>query len=75
MPSRYSSRDDAPVAAGILVDNSASMINKGSHVIAASLAFARASNPQDEMFVVHFSDQVRLGLPPDKQFTGKHFRT
>lgn len=62
--------DDAPVAAGILVDNSASMINKGSHVIAASLAFARASNPQDEMFVVHFSDQVRLGLPPDRQFTG-----
>jgi Ca-activated chloride channel family protein len=62
--------DDAPVAAGILVDNSASMISKGSQVIAASLAFARASNPQDEMFVVHFSDQVRLGLPPDKPFTG-----
>jgi Ca-activated chloride channel homolog len=61
--------DDAPVAAGILVDNSASMIRKGSQVIAASLAFARASNPQDEMFVVHFSDQVRLGLPPDKPFT------
>ena len=62
--------DDAPVAAGILVDNSASMIGKGSHVIAASLAFARASNPEDEMFVVHFSDQARLGLPPDKAFTG-----
>ena len=62
--------DDAPVAAGILVDNSASMITKGSHVIAASLAFARACNPQDEMFVVHFSDRIRLGLPPDKPFTG-----
>jgi Ca-activated chloride channel family protein len=62
--------DDAPVAAGILVDNSASMTTKGSHVIAASLAFARACNPQDEMFVVHFSDQARLGLPPDKPFTG-----
>jgi Ca-activated chloride channel family protein len=62
--------DDAPVAAGILVDNSASMTTKGSHVIAASLAFARACNPQDEMFVVHFSDQARLGLPPDKAFTG-----
>jgi Ca-activated chloride channel family protein len=57
--------DDAP-----LVDNSASMTAKGSHVIAASLAFARACNPQDEMFVVHFSDQARLGLPPDKPFTG-----
>jgi Ca-activated chloride channel homolog len=63
-------RDDAPVAAGILVDNSASMIRKGPEVIAAALAFARASNPQDEMFVVHFSDQVRLGLPRDKPFTG-----
>jgi len=62
--------DDAPVAAGVLVDNSASMIRKASQVIAASLAFARASNPQDEMFVVHFSDQVRLGLPADKPFTG-----
>jgi Ca-activated chloride channel family protein len=62
--------DDAPVAAGILVDNSASMITKGSHVIAASLAFARACNPQDEMFVVHFSDQTRLGLPLDRPFTG-----
>src|SRR2546430_1985824 len=62
--------DDAPVAAGILVDNSASMSTKGSHVIAASLAFARACNPQDEVFVVHFSDQARLGLPPDQPFTG-----
>lgn len=63
-------RDDAPVAAGILVDNSVSMIGKGRDVIAASLAFARASNVQDEMFVIHFSDQARLGLPPDKPFTG-----
>jgi Ca-activated chloride channel family protein len=62
--------DDAPVAAGILVDDSASMIPKAIQVIAASLAFARASNPQDEVFVVHFSDQVRLGLPADKPFTG-----
>jgi Ca-activated chloride channel family protein len=62
--------EDAPVASGILVDNSASMISKGAQVIAASLAFARASNPQDEMFVVHFSDQIRLGLPPDRPFTG-----
>jgi Ca-activated chloride channel family protein len=62
--------DDAPVAAGILVDNSASMISKGSHVIAASLVFAQASNPQDEMFVVHFNDHARLGLPLETPFTG-----
>ena len=62
--------DDAPVSAGILMDNSASMTNKTSHVIAAALAFARASNAQDEMFVVHFNDQVRFGLPPETPFTG-----
>ena len=61
--------DDAPVAAGILVDNSASMMSKGSSVIAAALAFARASNPRDKMFVVHFSDKVRLGLAQDVPFT------
>jgi Ca-activated chloride channel family protein len=61
--------EDAPVSAGIVIDNSASMESKRSEVIAAALAFARASNPQDQMFVVHFNDQVRLGLPPDKQFT------
>jgi Ca-activated chloride channel family protein len=63
-------RDDAAVAAGILVDNSASMMRKGSEVTSAALAFARESNPQDEMFVIHFSDHIRLGLPDDKLFTG-----
>src|SRR5579863_4491175 len=59
-------RDDAAVAAGILVDNSASMMQKGPEVIAAALAFARESNQQDEMFVIHFSDHIRLGLPDAK---------
>ena len=56
-------RDDAPVTAGIVVDNSASMSTKRQEVVAAALAFARASNPLDEMFVVHFSDHTRLGFP------------
>jgi Ca-activated chloride channel homolog len=62
--------DDAPVTAGIVVDNSASMRAKGSDVTAAALAFARASNPEDQMFVVHFSDKAQLALPPEKPFTG-----
>lgn len=69
-PIKVFERDDAAVAAGILVDNSASMRQKGSEVTTAALAFARASNPQDEMFVIHFSDQIRLGLPADTPFTG-----
>ena len=63
-------RDDAPVTAGIVVDNSASMSPKRQEVVSAALAFARASNPLDEMFVVHFSDHTRLGLPQGTLFTG-----
>ena len=36
--------EDAPVTAGIVIDNSASMGPKREEVIAAALAFARASN-------------------------------
>ena len=63
-------RDDAPVTAGIVVDNSASMGPKRQEVVSAALAFARASNPLDEMFVVHFNDRSRLGLPKGALFTG-----
>jgi VWFA-related protein len=62
--------EDAPVTAGIVIDNSASMAPKRKEVIAAALAFARASNPMDQMFVVHFSKHARLGLPHNKPFTG-----
>lgn len=62
--------DDAPVTAGIVVDNSASMAPKREEVIAAALAFARASNPKDQMFVVHFNERARFGLPQGTPFTG-----
>ena len=62
---------DLPVAVGILVDNSASMAPKRSDVIAAALAFARSSNPLDQMFVVNFNDRVTFGLPPDTPYTDR----
>ena len=62
--------EDAPVTAGIVIDNSASMGPKREEVIAAALAFARASNPKDQMFVVHFNDRPRFGLPVGARFTG-----
>jgi VWFA-related protein len=46
------------------------MESKRAEVVAAALAFARASNPKDEMFVVHFNDRARLGLPAGVAFTG-----
>src|SRR3954468_4081991 len=39
------SRDDVPVAIGLLVDNSRSMMNKRDQVVAAAKAFVRACNP------------------------------
>jgi len=68
-PIQSFSHQDIPVTAGILVDNSQSMGRKRADVIAAALAFARSSNPQDQMFVVNFNDDVALGLPGDTPFT------
>jgi len=65
----YFSHEDIPVTVGLVVDNSGSMRPKRPEVIAAALAFARSSNPQDQMFVVNFNELVSLGLPADTPFT------
>jgi Ca-activated chloride channel homolog len=57
------SNEDTPVTVGLVVDASSSMRRKLGEVIAASLAFARSSNPDDELFVVSFNDSVRHALP------------
>ena len=62
------SREDAPVAIGLLVDNSQSMMNKRNEVVAAAKAFVRASNPEDEVFVLHFNEQLTYGLPASIPF-------
>ena len=56
-------RDDQPVSLGLLIDNSGSMRTIRSKVEAAALALARASNPQDEMFVLNFNDKARIDVP------------
>jgi len=55
--------DDVPVSLGLLIDNSGSMRSLRTQVEAAALAFARASNSDDEMFVVNFADAARLDVP------------
>jgi Ca-activated chloride channel family protein len=65
-------REDVPAAVGLIVDNSQSMMNKGEEIISAAKTFIRTSNPQDEMFVVHFNDDVQFGLPPKVLFTSDH---
>ena len=65
----YFSHEDIPVTVGLVVDNSGSMGPKRPEVIAAALAFARSSNPQDQMFVVNFNEHVSFGLPDNTPFT------
>ncbi len=65
----YFGHEDVPVTAGLVVDNSGSMGPKRTEVIDAGLAFARSSNPQDQIFVVDFNEHVWMGLPAGLPFT------
>jgi Ca-activated chloride channel family protein len=64
------SHEDVPVTVGLVVDNSGSMRSKRLEVIDAALAFARSSNPDDQVFVVNFNEHVSMGLPGNVPFTG-----
>ncbi len=57
--------EDIPVALGIVIDNSGSMRDKRSAVNQAAVNLVRASNPQDEVFLVNFNDESYL----DQDFT------
>jgi VWFA-related protein len=65
------SHEDVPVAVGLIIDNSTSMRQKRSDVIAAALSFAQSSNPRDQMFVINFNEHVSFGLPPEIPFTDR----
>lgn len=58
-------REDVPVAIGIVIDNSGSMRDKRTQVNDAVLNLIKASNPQDEVFVVNFGQTPYL----DQDFT------
>ena len=62
-------RGDTPVTVGLIVDHSRSMAGKLAEVAAAVSSFAQSSNPQDEMFVVDFNDDVSVELLDGKPFT------
>lgn len=56
-------REDVPVSLGILIDDSGSMRDKRAKVSAAAVALVKASNPQDEVFLVNFNDVPYLDVP------------
>jgi VWFA-related protein len=51
-------REDVPVSMGIIIDNSASMKSKRQKVELAAQDLVANSNPQDEVFVINFNDDV-----------------
>jgi len=58
-------REDVPVSLGILIDNSGSMREKRPKVEQAALNLIRASNADDEVMIVNFSEEGIL----DQDFT------
>jgi Ca-activated chloride channel homolog len=58
-------REDIPVSIGVLVDNSGSMREKRLAVSKAVVNLVKASNPQDEVFIVNFNDEPWI----DQDFT------
>jgi Ca-activated chloride channel homolog len=62
-PIKVFRREDVPISLGIIIDNSGSMREKRQKVESASLDLVRASNPQDEVFIVNFNDDPYLDVP------------
>jgi Ca-activated chloride channel homolog len=60
---------DVPVAVGLILDASGSMIAREHMVITGGTAFARSSHPKDELFTIHFNENVKYGLPATVSFT------
>jgi VWFA-related protein len=56
-------REDVPVSMGLIIDNSGSMREKRQRVEAAAIALVKASNPQDEVFIVNFNDEPYQDVP------------
>jgi Ca-activated chloride channel family protein len=58
------SPDEVPASVGFLIDNSNSMRPSRERVIASSVAFARNSHPEDEIFVLTFNEAVNEAWAP-----------
>jgi Ca-activated chloride channel family protein len=62
-PIKLFKHEDVPVSMGLLIDDSGSMRDKRARVEAAALALVKASNREDEVFIVNFNDEAFLDVP------------
>ncbi len=65
-PLKLFRREDIPISLALIVDNSGSMRLRRNKVEIAALQMVKASNRQDEVFIVNFNDDAFL----DVDFTG-----
>jgi Ca-activated chloride channel homolog len=63
VPIEIFTNQDTPVTVGLIIDASSSMRTKMGEVQAAAVAFARSSNPEDELFALRFNDDVQDVVP------------
>jgi Ca-activated chloride channel family protein len=54
------SSEDAPVSLGVIFDSSGSMTSKMDRAKDAVMEFFRTANPQDEFFMITFSDEPEM---------------
>ena len=57
---RHFSSEDAPISVGVILDLSGSMNNKMQKAKDAIIEFFKTANPQDEFFLVTFSDRPEV---------------
>jgi Ca-activated chloride channel homolog len=57
---KHFSTEDAPVSVGIIFDSSGSMADKMARAREAVMEFCKTANPQDEFFMISFSDTPTL---------------
>lgn len=62
-PLKLFRREDVAVSMGLIIDNSGSMRDKRAKVNQAALALVKASNKEDEVFIVNFNDEAYLDRP------------
>ena len=65
----FFSNEDVPVAVGLVLDNSTSMLTRREMVLAGTQAFGQSSHPEDELFTLVFNERIYFGLPKEAPFT------
>jgi Ca-activated chloride channel homolog len=68
-PVTFFDHANLPVTVGLVLDSSISMSRRRDAILAGGTTFVQSSQPDDELFTIHFNERVWPGLPADRPFT------